>query len=168
MHPFASLKVVVQPKPVSGSHLGGATNPESHQPGAFPRHCLTAGPWAASGDAPEMGQPGTPATGPSQHGMAEVGRDLRRSSCPAQSRVSNSRTLRAVSRWVLTPYCQCRALGKHTRGATAAVTLCTVLDIVSAAAVVKKWKREKKCLWALAILCRAALLSPLTPSQGNV
>lgn len=99
MHPFASLKVVVQPKPVSGSHLGGATNPVSHQPGAFPWHCLTAGPWAACGDAPEMGQPGTPATGPSRHGMAEVGRDLQRSSCPAGSASAGRSGLSPAGFW---------------------------------------------------------------------
>ena len=81
------------------------------------------------------------ATSPFWHGMAEVGRDLWRSSCPvphAQSRVSNGRVLRAISCSVLSVCCWCGVLDKHTRGAATAVTVSTVVDIVSAAAVVKK------------------------------
>lgn len=139
IHAFASFKVMAQSKPVSRSRHRGAINPVSHQLGSHLWHCLTTSPWAACVDVLQMCQPGTSATGPSWHSMAEVGRDLWRFFCPTPwLGVSNSRALRAVSHWVLNVYCQCRVLDKHTRGATTAAALCTVLDIVSSAAVVKK------------------------------
>lgn len=127
------------------SHGVTSEEPVSHQLGSHLWHCLTTSLWAVCVDVLQMCQPGTSATGPSWHSMAEVGRDLWRLFCPTPwLGVSNSRVLRAVSHWVLNVYCQCRVLDKHTRGATTAAALCTVLDIVSSAAVVKKWKRGKK------------------------
>lgn len=113
-----------------------ATNPVSRQPGAHLWHGVTACLWAACVDVPEMCYP-------CQHSTAEVKGDLCRSSCPSPcSRQGQHQpgTQGCLLLEILNIYCQYRELDKHTGGATAAVALCTVLDIVSAAAAVTKWK----------------------------